>query len=125
MGVISADWITEFNDLVGTPVKDRLQHVECESFRRFDRDLRRHRELHAVDDGVDNHRPGDGPILSYVTQLPPKPDKPEPNRRFRTRSALGRAGLFLDDLPIHIRPDLPARVQTQRTQWIRAITART
>jgi hypothetical protein len=24
----------------------------------------------------------------------PKPDKPEPNRRFRTRSALGRAGYF-------------------------------
>src|SRR6516164_4977068 len=34
-------------------------------------------------------------------------------------------GLFLDDLPIHIRPDLPAaRVQTYRTQWVRAITAR-
>jgi len=32
----------------------------------------------------------------------------------------------LDDLPIHIRPDLPAaRVQTQRTQWVQAITART
>jgi len=35
-------------------------------------------------------------------------------------------GLFLDDLPIHIRPDLPAaRVQTQRTQWVQAIMART
>jgi hypothetical protein len=30
----------------------------------------------------------------------------------------------LDDLPIHIRPDLPAaRVRTQRTQWVQAITA--
>jgi len=34
--------------------------------------------------------------------------------------------LFLDDLPIHIRPDLPAaRVQTQRTQWVQAIMAPT
>jgi len=31
-----------------------------------------------------------------------------------------------DDLPIHIRPNLPAaRVQTQRTQWVQAITAHT
>ena len=54
----------------------------------------------------------------------PNPDKPEPNRRFRTCSALGRT--ILDDLPIHIRPDLPAaRVQTPRTQWVQAIMART
>jgi len=39
----------------------------------------------------------------------PKPAKPEPNRDFER----GRMGYFLDDLPIHIRPDLPAaRVQT-------------
>jgi len=42
----------------------------------------------------------------------PKPAKPEPNR---ISNALHPRpyGLFLDDLPIHIRPNLPAaRVQT-------------
>jgi hypothetical protein len=42
----------------------------------------------------------------------PKPAKPEPNKDFeRTPPSAVRA--ILDDLPIHIRPDLPAaRVQT-------------
>ena len=43
----------------------------------------------------------------------PKPTKPEPNRRFRTHSTLGRAGYFWMICRFHIRPDLPAaRVQT-------------
>jgi hypothetical protein len=42
----------------------------------------------------------------------PKPAKPEPNR-FLNALRPRPYGLFLDDLPIHIRPDLPAaRVQT-------------
>src|SRR6516165_12667777 len=48
----------------------------------------------------------------FLANLIPKPAKPEPNRisnELRPRPY----GLFLDDLPIHIRPDLPAaRVQT-------------
>ena len=44
----------------------------------------------------------------------PKPAKPEPNRisnALRPRPY----GLFLDDLPIHIRPDLPARAAPAST----------
>jgi hypothetical protein len=46
----------------------------------------------------------------------PKPAKPEPNKGFWDTVQPRPYGQFLDDPPIHIRPDLPAaRVQSKQT----------
>src|SRR5712672_4843547 len=48
----------ELDDLVGTPVKDGLEHVKRKTLRHLRSYLRRHRQLHAVDDRIDQHRTG-------------------------------------------------------------------
>src|SRR5258707_10739953 len=48
----------ELDDLVGTPVENGLQHVKCKTLRHLRSYFRRHRQLHAVDDRIDEHRTG-------------------------------------------------------------------
>src|SRR6202048_1603997 len=48
----------EFDDLVGTPVKNGLEHVERKTLRHLRSYFRGHRQLHAVDDRIDEHRTG-------------------------------------------------------------------
>ena len=51
----------------------------------------------ANDNTGGHHESGASPLdLAYLRSVwsPPKLAKPEPNRRFRARSALGRAGYF-------------------------------
>src|SRR6266446_5072260 len=48
----------EFDDLVSTPVENGLEHVKCKTLRHLSSYFRRHRQLHAVDDRIDQHRTG-------------------------------------------------------------------
>src|ERR1700737_4767296 len=48
----------ELDDLVGTPVKNGLEHVERKTLRHLRSYFRGHRQLHAVDDRIDEHRTG-------------------------------------------------------------------
>src|SRR5258705_6152601 len=48
----------ELDDLVGTPIENGLQHVKREALRHLRSYFRRHRQLHAVDDRIDEHRTG-------------------------------------------------------------------
>src|SRR5260221_13188619 len=48
----------ELDDLVGTPVKNGLEHVKRKTLRHLRSYFRRHRQLHAVDDRIDEHGTG-------------------------------------------------------------------
>src|SRR6267154_1384504 len=48
----------ELDDLVGTTIENGLQHVKREALRHLHSYFRRHRQLQAVDDRIDEHRTG-------------------------------------------------------------------
>ena len=89
--------------LDGTVIGRCMQRHRHSEFIRFlntvEREVAADKSIHVV---LDN----------YATHKHPKPAEPEPNRDFeRAPPSAGRA--ILDDLPLHIRPNLPAaRVQT-------------
>src|SRR5258707_11735279 len=63
----------ELDDLVGTTIEDGLQHVKCKTLRHLRGYFRRHRQLHAVDDRIDQHRTGMsqglGELLLYLGRV--------------------------------------------------------
>src|ERR1700694_5724893 len=56
----------ELDDLVGTTIENGLQHVKRKTLRHLRGYFRRHRQLHAVDDRIDEHRPWRSERLSEL-----------------------------------------------------------
>src|SRR6267154_4483561 len=48
----------ELDDLVSTPIQNGLQHIKREALRHLRSYFRRHRQLQAVDDRIDEHGTG-------------------------------------------------------------------
>src|SRR6266404_8051884 len=63
----------EFEDLVSTPIENGLEHVKREALRHLRGYFRRHRQLQAVDDRIDEHRTrmsqGLGELLLHLRRI--------------------------------------------------------